>query len=205
MFQLLATSPAPAPVAALPARPPSDAALLAEVGERPEAIGLVYERWAPKLHARLVRQTGDPALASEVVAETFAQALLHAGRFQDPGDGSAGPWLHGIATNVLHRAWRHNAVDARARRRLGLAERLTADDHADAAVERASADTRRAALAAALAALPDDQRAAVELRVVDGLDYGEIADRLRIKAPTARVRVFRGLAALRRAMGESEA
>lgn len=195
------------PAARAPARVPerTDAELLAAVGERPEAIGVVYERWAPRLHGRLVRQTGDEVLASEVVAETFAQALLHAGRFRDPGDGSAGPWLHGIATNVLHRAWRRNAVDARARRRLGLAERLVSDDHADRAAERASADVRRTALARALERVPADQRAAVELRVVEGLEYAEIAEQLGVKAATARVRVFRGLAALRSAMEQEEA
>ncbi|HWT92583.1 MAG TPA: sigma-70 family RNA polymerase sigma factor [Solirubrobacteraceae bacterium] len=200
MLQLLDPSArAPARV-----RDRTDAALLAAVGERPEAIGVVYERWAPVLHARLVRQTGDGVLASEVVAETFAQALLHAGRFRDPGDGSAGPWLHGIATNVLHRAWRRNAVDARARRRLGLAERVVADDHADGAAERASAEARRAALERALASVPADQRAAVELRVVEGLEYAEIAERLGVKAATARVRVFRGLTALKAAMEREE-
>lgn len=187
-----------------PVRARTDAALLAGVGASPESFGVVYERWAPRLHARLVAQTGDPVLASEVVAETFAQALLHAGRFRDPGDGSAGPWLHGIATNVLHRAWRRNAVDARARRRLGLAERVVADDHADRAAERASAQARRAALQRALASVPAEQRSAVELRVVDGLEYAEIAERLGVKAATARVRVFRGLAALKAAMEREE-
>ena len=60
-------------------------------------------------------------------------------------------------------------------------------------------------LARALERVPADQRAAVELRVVEGLEYAEIAEQLGVKAATARVRVFRGLAALRSAMEQEEA
>jgi RNA polymerase sigma-70 factor (ECF subfamily) len=196
------------PLAAIPpavaAARRTDAQLLAEIPRRPEAIGELYARWAEPLLRFVGQRTDDHALALEVVAETFAQALLHAARFRDPGDGSAGPWLFGIASNLLHRAWRRNAVDSRARRRLGLRERLDADDHADAAAERLTAAERAPALAAALATLPDAHRAAVTLRVVDGLEYAEIADALGIAVATARVRVFRGLKALRAALEREE-
>ncbi|WP_324909943.1 RNA polymerase sigma factor [Baekduia sp.] len=182
----------------------TDAQLLAEVPRRPEAIGELYARWAGPVLRHVARRTDDHALALEVVAETFAQALLHAARFRDPGDGSAGPWLFGIASNLLHRAWRSNAVDSRARRRLGMRERLEADDHAEDAAERLTAAGRAPALAAALAALPDAQREAVTLRVVEGLEYAEIADALGIATATARVRVFRGLKALRAALETDE-
>jgi RNA polymerase sigma-70 factor (ECF subfamily) len=182
----------------------TDAQLLAEVPRRPEAIGELYERWAEPVLRFVQRRTDDHALALEVVAETFAQALLHAGRFRDPGDGSAGPWLFGIASNLLHRAWRRNAVDSRARRRLGLRERLESDDHAEGTADRLTAAERAPALAAALAALPEAQRRAVTLRVVDGLEYAEIAEALGIAIATARVRVFRGLKALRTALDEEE-
>lgn len=192
----LAARAAPSPIT----RPRTDAQLLAEIPRRPEAIGDLYERWAEPVLRFVQRRTDDHALALEVVAETFAQALLHAARFRDPGDGSAGPWLFGIASNLLHRAWRRNAVESRARRRLGLRERLETDDHADATAERLTAAGRAPALAAALAALPGAHREAVTLRVVDGLEYAEIATALGIATATARVRVFRGLKALRAAL-----
>lgn len=182
----------------------TDAELLADVARRPEAMGELYERWAEPVLRHVERRTHDHALALEVVAETFAQALLHAGRFRDPGDGSAGPWLFGIASKLLLRAWRRNAADSRARRRLGLRERLTSDDHADDADDRLVAAERAPALAAALAGLPEAQRQAVGLRVLDGLEYAEIAAALGIATSTARVRVFRGLNALRASLDRQE-
>jgi DNA-directed RNA polymerase specialized sigma24 family protein len=38
--------------------------------------------------------------ASDLTAETFAQAWLSRGSFRDKADGSALPWLFGIAHNV---------------------------------------------------------------------------------------------------------
>jgi RNA polymerase sigma-70 factor (ECF subfamily) len=51
----------------------------------------------------------------------------------------------------------------------------------------------REALVEALAGLPDDQREALRLRVIDGLAYPEVAARLGCADAAARQRVSRGL------------
>ena len=56
---------------------------------------------------------------------------------------------------------------------------------------------RQAALVAALADLPDDQRAIVVLRDVQGLDYDQIAECLQIAVGTVKSRLFRARLALR--------
>ena len=62
------------------------------------------------------------------------------------------------------------------------------------------------ALSDALAALPGDQRRAVELRRASSeLSYAELASALGVSEPTARARVSRGLRALARAMPEPSA
>jgi RNA polymerase sigma-70 factor (ECF subfamily) len=76
--------------------------------------------------------------------------------------------------------------------RLGVFERL---DREPAAVEPDEAWLE--GLDEALAELSDGERAAVELRVVHGLGYDDVAAALATTAPAARVRVSRGLAALR--------
>jgi RNA polymerase sigma-70 factor (ECF subfamily) len=48
-----------------------------------------------------------------------------------------------------------------------------------------------------LDALPQDQREAVRLRVLDERTYAEISQRLGVSEQTARARVSRGLRALR--------
>jgi RNA polymerase sigma-70 factor (ECF subfamily) len=51
----------------------------------------------------------------------------------------------------------------------------------------------RAAMVEALDTLSDDQREAMRLRVIDGLGYAEVAERLRCTEQNARQRVSRGL------------
>ena len=51
-------------------------------------------------------------------------------------------------------------------------------------------------LADAMAALPSEQRRAVELRVIDECGYADVALRLGVSEQTARARVSRGLRAL---------
>ena len=57
-------------------------------------------------------------------------------------------------------------------------------------------------LETALAALPDGQRRAIELRVLADQAYEDVARELDITPDTARVRVHRGLTAIRRRLAE---
>ena len=128
--------------------------------------------------------------ASDLTAETFAQAWLGRRRFRDERDGSALPWLLGIAHNVLRDSARRDRIETGAREKLGLPVDLATDDGYDEVEERLSP---RLALAGSLAAVPEHERRALELRVVDGLPYGEVAERLAIRPAAARLRVSRAL------------
>jgi DNA-directed RNA polymerase specialized sigma24 family protein len=66
--------------------------------------------------------------AVELVGEVFARAWISRRRYRDPGDGSATPWLFGIARNVVADGRRRAAIDARARRRLGMQTGSPADE-----------------------------------------------------------------------------
>src|SRR5204863_6757459 len=103
--------------------------------------------------------------ASDLTAETFAQAWLSRRSFRDQAAGSALPWLFGIAHNVARESARRDAVETRARRRLGLSTDLASEDGYAEVEERLSP---RVALADSLEMLPEHEREALELRVVDG-------------------------------------
>jgi RNA polymerase sigma factor (sigma-70 family) len=128
--------------------------------------------------------------ASDLTAETFAQAWLSRRSFRDEAEGSALPWLFGIARNVARESARRDAVETRARRRLGLPTDLASEDGYAAVEERLSP---REALAQGLEALPEHERQALELRVVDELPYEQVADRLGVRPAAARLRVSRAL------------
>jgi RNA polymerase sigma factor (sigma-70 family) len=152
------------------------------------AFGELYRRHISTVH-RWFRRRLEWA-ASDLTAETFAQAWLSRRRFRDEADGSALPWLLGIARNVARESARRNEVETRARRRLGLPTDLASEDGFAEVEDRLSP---REALAQALETLPEHEREALELRVVDELPYSDVAARLGVRPAAARLRVCRAL------------
>jgi len=178
----------------------TDAQLLRTARGSAASFREVYERYAERIHGFHLRRTGDPDAAHDLTAETFARAWLGRSRFRDDADGSAAPWLYGIARNVLLESVRRGRLEQAACRRLGVFERL---DREPASVEPDA--TWVEGLDDALAELPAGQRDAVELRVVQDLEYGDVAAALATTPRAARVRVSRGLASLRSYLTRMEA
>lgn len=170
-----------------------DATLLERSRRSAPAFRVIYDRHAGRLFGFLARRTGDPTTAFELTSETFAQAWLSRARFTDPGDGSAAPWLFGIARNVLASSVRRRVLERRARERLQLTVEVPIGP-----VDPTWLDGLDEDVSAALAALPAGQRRAVSMRVIDGYPYDELGAALAISPATARVRVHRGLTAMRR-------
>jgi RNA polymerase sigma-70 factor (ECF subfamily) len=173
----------------------TDAELLGAARNDPQAFREFYDRYALWVRVWFVRQTGSESAALDLTAETFAQAWHSLKRFRDLADGSGAPWLFGIARNLLRQYHKHNRIETAARQRLGLPAAAAADEY-EAVDERVAARSLAPALAAAVRLLPPDQRAALELRVVQQLDYDEVAGRLGISQNAARLRVSRALRSL---------
>ena len=170
----------------------SDEELIVRSRRDPEAFRALYDRWSKPLLAFFYRRTFDPEVSADLLAETFAVAFERRRRFRRIGRSGAG-WLFGIARRELSHWYRHQEVELRAVRRLGL-EVPELDDDSIARIESLDeVESLRASLADALKGLSVTERQAVELRVVDELDYGEIATRLDCSEATARQRVHRGL------------
>jgi RNA polymerase sigma-70 factor (ECF subfamily) len=149
-----------------------DPALLALArGGDAEAFGMIFQRHAPAVRRFAGGVLRDGAAADEATQETFVRAHAKLSALRD-GARLRG-WLLGIARIVM--------LDARSqeRREVPSADPLGADASAEeeASPERlflsAEAD---AVLAAELAKLSRERRAAVILRVDQHLSYGEIAE-----------------------------
>jgi RNA polymerase sigma-70 factor (ECF subfamily) len=180
-----------------------DGALLraASRGEQ-EAFSAFYRRHLPMVVAFLLRETRDRELTADLAAEVFAGAFLAAGRFRARGSGSAAMWLRGIAQNKLRESRRRGRVEDRARRRLGFEP--DALDDADLARVDELADAGQSALVELLEGLPERQRRAVRLHVLEERSYPEIAAELRCSELVVRQQVSRGLRRLRSEIGERE-
>ncbi len=169
----------------------SNTELLQAAAGGEQAFTLFYRHNVDSILAYFWHRTRDHEVTSDLTSETFAVALEKLHTF-DPTQGDGGQWLQGIATNLLKRFWRRNRSTVRAQHRLEV-ESINLVDEAVRELEAADAGLDGDRLRSALQRLPSKNRRAVHLRIVENLDYGEIADQLGCTPGAARVRVLRGL------------
>jgi RNA polymerase sigma-70 factor, ECF subfamily len=128
--------------------------------------------------------------AEDLAQEVFVRAWRSLRGFR--GDSTFRTWLHRVAVNVVRT---HQVKERRLRRWLAPASEAHEPEAADEPVDATLA--RRQAIDRALASLPEDLRAAVTLRDLQGLDYRDIADMLGIPIGTVESRIFRARQRLR--------
>lgn len=172
---------------------PSDAGLLQALRHDPQVVGVIYDRYALRLVRYLERAGASADAALDAMQETFARLVVQHRRVRPADDGTLWPWLAVTARNLVRDSQRRGAVDARARSRLGVP--LAGDETLDVAA-RADARRLRPRLRLALGRLSPEQRTAVTARVLDELDYPEIAGATGASEQTVRRRVSRGLRAM---------
>jgi RNA polymerase sigma factor (sigma-70 family) len=165
--------------------------LIASRGDA-EAFTELYRRHAEDLLRYFARRTLDPETAAELTSETFAEAFASRMSYVDEGVNGVA-WIYGIARHRLGRFFRSGRVDASARRKLGMPERDLPQEDYERIEDLIDFAPIRAALIEALAGLNPSQRDAMQLRVVEGLPYPEVAKRLTCSEDNARQRVSRGL------------
>jgi RNA polymerase sigma factor (sigma-70 family) len=176
-----------------PFTPSTDEELLCS--DEPAAFGMFYDRYVTALLRYFVRRTGDPEVAADLTAETFASAIVARRRFKPDGPPAAA-WLYAIAARRLADYRRRGRVDARLRRSLQMERRPIGAD--DARMIWMLADDGAGEL---VSELPSEQREAIAAHVIGERGYPELAGELQISEAAVRQRVSRGLGTLRRRMG----
>jgi len=170
----------------------TDSELLLASGEESAAFGVLFRRHAEDLLRYFARRTLDPTAAADLTAETFAEAFRCRRSYREEGmEGVA--WLYGVARHQLSRFFRVGRVEAMARQRLGMPERELPPEDYERIEELVDFAPLKAALKEALVGLPQSQRDALQLRVVNDLGYAEVARKLECSEGSARQRVSRGL------------
>jgi RNA polymerase sigma-70 factor (ECF subfamily) len=163
----------------------------------PRQFGAFYRAEVRAVTRYFASRLVDPEAALDLTAETFAQAYAGRRRFRGDTEEEARGWLFKIAQNQLATYLRKGYAKRSALQRLGL-ERPAADSEELQRVEElGEMAALRTVIARQLEDPPDGLREAVRLRVVEQLDYDEVAQQLSITETAARMRVSRALKALR--------
>jgi RNA polymerase sigma-70 factor (ECF subfamily) len=166
---------------------------------RPEAFGVLVERYQQRLFQTVLRLVGSAEDAEDVLQDAFFRAFEKLDQFQ--GESSFYTWVYRIAVNLAlsnHRRRRVRSVLRLERRRPVLREHQVPDESVDAdpsvPLERAE---RQRIVEAALNRLGPEHRAVVVLKDFDGRRYEEISAILNIPVGTVRSRLHRARCELR--------
>jgi RNA polymerase sigma factor (sigma-70 family) len=172
--------------------------LLAQSRDDPDAFAAFYDAYAERVLLFLVRRVLDVDTAFDLLSETFATALERRRQFRGSSAEEEQGWLFSIARSELSHYWRDGKVERVALARIGVGVSGLSDPDIERIEHLAGLNSLVPALHDAMAALPEEQRRAVELRVVEEHGYAEVAVMLGVSEQTARARVSRGLRALAR-------
>lgn len=177
----------------------SDRALVERVqhGDR-QAFDLLVRKYQHKLVSVVSRYIGDWSECQDVAQEAFIRAWRAIGSFR--GDAQFYTWLYRIAINTAK-----NHLVAQGRRppaddvEIGDAVQYEGAGrlHEAATPERELMRQEiEQTVFATVQGLPEELRAAITLREVDGLSYEEIAEAMGCPIGTVRSRIFRAREAI---------
>lgn len=165
------------------------------------AYAELYKKAAPRVHAFLLRLSGDRALADDLVQDTFIRIGAARGAFEE--GAPAWPWIVAIARNTFLDAMRRTKVrrDASAQTKAEQsAEPLVASGETQGD-EALAAREMLTIVQQTLDAMPDLSREAFILVRFEGLSMSEAAAVLGTTEAAVKIRAFRAYAQLRRALG----
>ena len=172
----------------------TDHALMRQIaGGDEKALEILYGRYSGVVYSVARRILGDVGAAEEVLQDIFYQLWRAASSF-DPARGTLAGWLLVSARNraITRLRGSHRAafgeIEVEA-----VASKFNLES--SAAVNEMMLLVRNA-----LAALPQEQRQALELAYFEGLTHSEIAERTGDPLGTVKTRLRTALATLRRAI-----
>src|SRR5580692_10196653 len=164
------------------------------------ALEALYDESSRLAYTVAMRILQDEADASEVVVDVYRQVWDGAARF-DEQRGSAAAWIVILA--------RSRAMDRRRSRAARIRTASMVEGFADMIASQPSPETLAIAsqsnrsVSRALAAVPSEQRQALELAFFAGLSHSEIAERLGEPLGTVKTRIRRAVGTLRELLGST--
>lgn len=158
------------------------------------AFGLLFDHFAPRINAYLIRLGMERGAAEELTQEVMIVLWQKADLF-DPQKSNLSTWLFRVARN--------RRIDLKRRDKSALMDpddpmlQPQAQEPADELYDAGERDKR---VRSAMAGLPEDQRDLVRLAFFEGLSHTEIAGRTGLPLGTVKSRIRLAFARLRKSI-----
>ncbi len=162
------------------------------------AFDLLVRKYQHRIAGLIGRYIADWSECQDVAQETFLRAYRALGNFR--GDAQFYTWLHRIAVNTAknhlvanNRRPSTDDIDVEDAEQFASAPRLRDNDTPERELMRQQLEQT---VMRAVEALPEELRAAITLREVEGLSYEQIARKMDCPIGTVRSRIFRAREAI---------
>jgi RNA polymerase sigma-70 factor (ECF subfamily) len=175
---------------------------LPRIANDPSALEHFYCKHVEAVARFIARRIDDPYLAADLTADVFLAAIDAAGSYR-PERGVPAAWLFGVARNVVAAEQRRAARERRANARIE-GRRLLDENDVERMQRRIDAAAQARTLFGAVERLPERERSVLELVALDELSVKEAAAVLGLRPVTARVRLHRARATLRRQLMDDD-
>lgn len=168
----------------------------------PSRFADVYVAYHEAVLRYLARQTLDPEVAFDLMAETFAQMFASLDDFRGTTEDEGRAWMWAIARHQLYRWRERRRVETLHLARLGVMVADLSCDEYERIEQLADLERFRPVLEATLSELSPDTRRILEMRIVEQRPYVEIGELFGTTSGAIRIRVSRALRELARALDE---
>jgi RNA polymerase sigma-70 factor (ECF subfamily) len=177
----------------------SDAALMRSFARRDQsAAEALYERYARRVYGLGKVMLGEDQASQDLVQDTFVKIWRNVDRF-DPERGRLDTWVLMMARTLALDSLRRRVTESRSLEALGRPAEHSGEAGPEEIAVAADMGSRARV---AMASLPSEQRAALELAYFGGKTSAEVADMEGIPVGTAKTRIRAGLMRLRESLEE---
>ena len=161
-----------------------------------DAFTRLFDHFAPRLHAYLLRLGSDSGSAEEILQDVMS-TLWNKAHLFDPSKSSLATWLYRIARN--------RRIDTLRRDRLDYFDPMDAPDVAsdeEGADRRLDMSQREDRIRESLETLPPDQLVLIRMAFFDDLSHSEIAEKTGLPLGTVKSRLRLAMKRLRQLLDE---
>ncbi|MGA1876297.1 MAG: RNA polymerase sigma factor [bacterium] len=150
-----------------------------------KAFEMIYEATSGFVYNIALRITNNPEDAGDVTQDVFMKIYRNLGQFRR--QSSFKTWVYRITVNTAINTWRERAREADRRDD----DSSLIDQYASRAEPAIDKHDHEKLIISLLELLNPDQRACIVLREIEGLNYKEISEALKININTVRSRLKR--------------
>jgi len=154
------------------------------------SVRILYERYAPRVHAVVRRIAGDDELAQDYAQEAWIRAIRALPTFR--GDSRFSTWLHRIAVNAALQAARK--AETQRKRQAPMPEEVPVPPPGGDVLLQQQLEW-------ALDRLPEGMRQVMILHDVEGYTHEEIGEVLGVTSGTSKSQLFKARARMRGLLG----